>query len=360
MVNVVSKSEQVTALLRKEIAGGRFAAGDKIPIEPELSRIYKVGRGTIREAISSLVHEGMLSKEQGRGTFVTMRRAFPPMGAKLAKAGLSYGFSPQYQPLIKQLQDYVLDRGGMLTVYNVERDRQDSTKERQFLEFAAKDDFLGVALYPTPVAPVNTELYRELRRGGMKVALLVPYVEGGDDHVTFFHDYERSGYLAAAKMAAGGCEAVCVACLDTPLPLAFRMMKDGLVKGAADFGMAALDDLVVDQTDLYGDIRTAGPTKVFPVWERLPRKTGILATQNQACLSVKRLSALSRRRIPEDLALCVCAAYEHHELGDVSLLLLQAEPLLTAAINYILDGSVGPEEPLRRTFNPVFHDRGSI
>lgn len=44
--------------------------GDLIPTENELCEKYGVSRSVVRQAISSLVNEGRLSRHQGRGTFV--------------------------------------------------------------------------------------------------------------------------------------------------------------------------------------------------------------------------------------------------------------------------------------------------
>ena len=70
MIKVVSKYEQVKNILRKQILSGKFSVGCQIPPEMEMCNTFKVGRNTIREAVSSLVHEGLLVKIQGRGTFV--------------------------------------------------------------------------------------------------------------------------------------------------------------------------------------------------------------------------------------------------------------------------------------------------
>lgn len=48
----------------------RWADGKAIPSETALSRRYGVSIGTVRKAIDELVSEGILVREQGRGTFV--------------------------------------------------------------------------------------------------------------------------------------------------------------------------------------------------------------------------------------------------------------------------------------------------
>lgn len=45
--------------------------GEKLPAEPELCERYGVSRITLRHAIGDLIQEGLLVREQGRGTFRT-------------------------------------------------------------------------------------------------------------------------------------------------------------------------------------------------------------------------------------------------------------------------------------------------
>ncbi len=56
--------------LEEDIATGRFAEGQRVPTEGEISQEYGVGRQSVRRAIAALAAEGLLSVEQGRGTFV--------------------------------------------------------------------------------------------------------------------------------------------------------------------------------------------------------------------------------------------------------------------------------------------------
>lgn len=54
----------------------KFASGDKLPNENELSAKLKISRTTLREAIRILVAHKVLEIKRGKGTFVTNRQDF--------------------------------------------------------------------------------------------------------------------------------------------------------------------------------------------------------------------------------------------------------------------------------------------
>jgi DNA-binding FadR family transcriptional regulator len=62
--------DQAAARFRDEVVTGRWPVGGRIPTETQLVAEFGIGRNTVREALQSLVHAGLLSREQGRGTFV--------------------------------------------------------------------------------------------------------------------------------------------------------------------------------------------------------------------------------------------------------------------------------------------------
>ncbi|ATA56320.1 FadR/GntR family transcriptional regulator [Variovorax boronicumulans] len=72
--------------IRTEIAAGRWPIGSRIPIEPQLAQLLGVSRGTVREAVKTLVSRGLLEVRQGSGTYV--RSGFDP-SASLQKLRLA-------------------------------------------------------------------------------------------------------------------------------------------------------------------------------------------------------------------------------------------------------------------------------
>ncbi|WP_302821257.1 FadR/GntR family transcriptional regulator [Fusobacterium ulcerans] len=64
------------------IKENKMQPGDKLKNEYELAELLEVGRGTIREAIKSLVSRNILEVRQGAGTFVSNKNGIPedPLG----------------------------------------------------------------------------------------------------------------------------------------------------------------------------------------------------------------------------------------------------------------------------------------
>ena len=62
-------SEQVATQIAQRISAGMFKAGEKLPSEPQLCRVFGVGRSTVREALKSLAYCGMVETHHGEGTF---------------------------------------------------------------------------------------------------------------------------------------------------------------------------------------------------------------------------------------------------------------------------------------------------
>ncbi|MBV8694968.1 MAG: GntR family transcriptional regulator [Chloroflexi bacterium] len=84
---------QLKEVLKQQIQAGHLAPHSAIPSEPELVAQYHVSRATVRQALTELVHEGLLYRQHGRGTFVCEPRVqqnvseFTSLSEELRKRG---------------------------------------------------------------------------------------------------------------------------------------------------------------------------------------------------------------------------------------------------------------------------------
>ena len=63
---------QVKRELQRQIEAGHYTPGDTLPSETVIAAAMGVSIGTLRRAVDELVHENVLVRRQGRGTFVAL------------------------------------------------------------------------------------------------------------------------------------------------------------------------------------------------------------------------------------------------------------------------------------------------
>jgi GntR family phosphonate transport system transcriptional regulator len=61
---------QIGSAIENDILSGRCPAGEPLPTERELAQRFAVARQTIRRAMADLEQQGIITIQQGRGTFV--------------------------------------------------------------------------------------------------------------------------------------------------------------------------------------------------------------------------------------------------------------------------------------------------
>lgn len=64
---------QITELLQREIAAGRWQHGERLPPEDALAARLGVAVGTLRKSLAELAARGVLQRRQGSGTYVQQR-----------------------------------------------------------------------------------------------------------------------------------------------------------------------------------------------------------------------------------------------------------------------------------------------
>ena len=65
---------QIHNKIKQEIEANRWAVGDRIPSERDLAVQFGVSRMTLRQAIQTLVEEGILERHIGSGTYIARKK----------------------------------------------------------------------------------------------------------------------------------------------------------------------------------------------------------------------------------------------------------------------------------------------
>ncbi len=73
----MTKLARVTEAIVRRIESGALREGDRLPSEEELAATHSVSVGTIQTVLAGLANSGLVSREHGRGTFVSGRSIAP-------------------------------------------------------------------------------------------------------------------------------------------------------------------------------------------------------------------------------------------------------------------------------------------
>jgi DNA-binding FadR family transcriptional regulator len=157
--------DQVIEQLREQIVAGTWPIGGRIPTEAELAQLTGTSRNTVREAVQSLVHAGLLERRQGSGTYV--------LAANELAGAVSRRVAGAHQHHVLEVRRALEVGAARLAAQR--RTREDVARMRELLaarnaaaerkdlrEVAANDLALHRAIGQAAHNPVLTDLYEHL------------------------------------------------------------------------------------------------------------------------------------------------------------------------------------------------------
>ncbi|GHE57390.1 FadR/GntR family transcriptional regulator [Streptomyces capitiformicae] len=156
-----STTREVLALLHGELAAGTWPVGSRIPSETELAAALGVSRPTIREAVSALVHTGMLKSQRGKGIFVRSVSDPAPMLQSIELADVRDVFEVQLCFDVQAAHSAALRRTpeDMARLWELLQARREAA-DREPTEFGKRDAALHLAVVQAAHNVTLTECYR--------------------------------------------------------------------------------------------------------------------------------------------------------------------------------------------------------
>lgn len=205
----MSKYLDIAETLKKEIRNGQYDNTGKLPTEFEMVSRFGVSRQTIRQAISSLKNEGMVTQIQGSGTYVAKPGNSSKKNGTSSRTILvicSYISDYIFPSIIRGVEAELSKQGYKM---NLAATGNKVEIERGILCNVLNDSSVeGIIVEGTKTGlpSPNISLFRKIHEHGIPMVFLhCSYPELSDSIVAGMDDYE-GGRRAAQMLISGGCK----------------------------------------------------------------------------------------------------------------------------------------------------------
>jgi GntR family transcriptional regulator, arabinose operon transcriptional repressor len=287
---------RVYSSLRQRIEAGEWNFGAMLPSEIELSEIYHASRGTLRHVLANLDQEGLVSRQRGRGTFIT----FSP---------LKRSPSELHDKCISFIVPYVRDSFVSSILLGLEREARlnkyavffshfenDPDKQEIALRTALERRVSGIALYPVNSDLISPTL-QNLKEKNFPLVLIDRYIRGLDT------DYVASDNFSGGLIATQHLLSL------NHTRIAFLEWSEGVTTfdhRRAGYRQALQEAGLQPQADLEWTVQGYPEIDQVLLQERLSqpdRPSAIFAANDQLAIAVQKAASAIHLSIPKDLAL---------------------------------------------------------
>ena len=203
-----SKYKSLIETLKSNILSGKYGVGNPFPSVRALIKRFGLSNTTVLHALDELVHQGLISRKQGRGTFVTKQGSSRQIG--LIVPGVAV--TDFYGPIIREINERAHATGYTLHFKEIfSADRQERIHQvRELVAEFLKKRVAGVIFEPL-AGPTGTEanahILRVLDRAKIPVVLLdcdiVPFPERSGHDVVGINDVEAGVRMMKYLLSVG-------------------------------------------------------------------------------------------------------------------------------------------------------------
>ncbi len=202
----IPKYYQLQRALQRMVEKKALKAGDLMPSENELVEEYNVSKSTIRQALTNLVNEGFLSREQGKGTYVSnpiSGRHGMGMSKQigLIVPDITHYFFPR---VIRGIEDEAHDKNYHIILCNNDNDVEKSIFYIQ--RFVRENNVIGLIVAPVQSNSYlddNLKIIKELNESELPFVLIDRYLPGVEaDYI--LSDNIEGGYQATTHLIEQG------------------------------------------------------------------------------------------------------------------------------------------------------------
>ena len=334
-------------IIRNDIANNTIVDDGKLPTLRQLAARYQCGTTSVKRAFDTLENDGIIRVVRGRGNFVIGHKNSPKQ--KKSKLIGTILLNGSFMSELAAVRDEYLEQGWIFSMYDASFDRQSPEKEKLFLKNAMKQNFSSFIITASPIEPVNTELFMQLRANGCKVIHISPYKKDMSDECFFCTDHAHAAGLAVWKIAAAGYKNILYIGRENTAPHV-ELLEKGLHTTLADTGLNLIGSFTVHHKE---------PDAIIENLKKLPPDTAILAFDTEIGEIVSWCANRLGKSIPADFGLVsvfavfgVNANHSHTE-GNVS-------QIVNDILKYAIDEKISPLDMVQKYYRNTFCDKGTL
>lgn len=199
----MAKYEDISNWLREKITNGTFAINEKIPSENKLAIKFGYSRQTVRQAIASLEADGILTRAQGSGTYVSRRAAKLQQTATM-RIGVITTYLDDYifPGIIHGIEEVLSDHHYTMSL-GITHNRQIDEENALHQIITNGVDGLIVEGTKSALPNVNKLFYREIIHRGMPVVFFNSYYKSCHESYVIMDDV-HAGEISAEALIRNG------------------------------------------------------------------------------------------------------------------------------------------------------------
>jgi DNA-binding LacI/PurR family transcriptional regulator len=301
-MQMIARYAQLMIHFREQILDGSLPAGARLPTELELAAEHQISRGTVRQAMSALVNEGLLERVRGRGTFVRplLPIASPAGRAAERRIGLVLAHSSGSQldlDILIGVEHAAKSRGYQVSFAYAEESLEELDRDIARLR---ADNVAGMIIFPVSDASYDESIWR-LAADHVPFVLVDRYFPDLEsDYVVA--DNHGGGYRATEHLLILGHRRVgfVYSAKGSLLTTSVRDRWQGYRRALLEYGQPYDEQLVFQ----WPDRSNADPAGAFDhLLLREGGPTAIFAVNDAVALELLQAAQRAGLRVPEALAL---------------------------------------------------------
>lgn len=286
------KYQQLKESLRKEMHKRKLKPGDRIPPEGTIAKEYRVSLGTVRRAMAELVSEGLIYKEQGRGTFVAEKKNEEKtftIGLLLTDIG-----NPFFSQLARSIQEKALPLEYSVIYCNT---NDQLSREAESIDMFIKRRTDGVILVPV-LKDGEEKLIQKLRENDIPFVYLDRYLDKPTSDYIIIDNLSGVRQAMEYLISLGHKRVGCIGAQPFTRVLEQRVKA---YKKIVRENALATDASLVQISNLLDD--KGGYDAASKLLSIKNRPTAIFATNDVIAIGVHRAAKNKGMRVPQDLSL---------------------------------------------------------